>query len=66
MPGNCAVAGCDNSWRNDSAKDLSYHRLPKDEGMRKIWITRCCRKDSFNCKNATKSTIHVVTIDEIS
>jgi len=49
MPG-CAVAGCSNWHGKASCTDeaLSFHRFPKDEALRKVWINRCCRKDEFN------------------
>jgi hypothetical protein len=47
----CAVAVC------PSPADVSYHRFPKDQKLRKVW-TQCCKRDdpfnedkSFICGN---------------
>jgi len=59
MPTNCAVASCRNTHHNEAGKSLSFHRFPnKDEGLVKLWIGRCCRKDPFNAKTARICSEH--------
>ena len=58
MPQKCAVAGCDNWWRTDDSKVTSYHRFPKDDFLRKVWLSRCCRKDVVNVNEARICSEH--------
>jgi hypothetical protein len=57
---NCAVADCTNWGQNVGLGDvvISYHRFPKDDTLRSVWITRCCRKDRLNPKTATICSVH--------
>ncbi|XP_054760837.1 THAP domain-containing protein 10-like [Lytechinus pictus] len=36
MPNRCIVAGCSNTPKDD----VSLHRFPKDENLRKLWISK--------------------------
>ena len=47
MP-TCAIAGCSSSnryKRSDSTTSISFHCFPSEPQLRKIWITRCRRKN---------------------
>lgn len=62
MPGmRCAVGTCNNSFRKFSPQDtnyISFHRFPKDEKLRKVWIKACFRKDNFNPDSSYICNIH--------
>ena len=58
----CAVVGCANRGHKSKADSdvgvISYHRLPKDETLRTVWINYCCQKDQINVKNARICSAH--------
>jgi hypothetical protein len=53
----CAVAIC------PSPKGVSYHRLPKDPKLRKVWLQSCHRKDEFNHDQARICENHFLPSD---
>lgn len=53
-----SVASCKDTWCTEAAKRLSFHRVPKDDRLVKAWISRCCRKDSFNAKTSVICSEH--------
>lgn len=57
MPG-CAVANCINNDKNSKDKEITFHRIPKDEGLRKAWIHACKRADDFNANNVKVCSCH--------
>ena len=54
---HCAVALC------PSPRGVSYHRLPKDPKMRKVWLLACKRKDNFNHDEARVCETHFLPTD---
>ena len=50
----CAVVGCANQGRKSKADSdvnvIPYHRFPKDETLRTMWINYCCLIDQINVK----------------
>ena len=55
----CAVAVC------PSPKDshIIYHSFPKNDLMKKTWVVKCKRDDSFNCRFATVCSNHFLPSD---
>ena len=43
---HCCVFGCTNYSSKSSDKGISFHRIPKDQGLRKAWIARI-RRDNL-------------------
>lgn len=41
----CMVPGCTNDSKTSKEKEISYHRLPKDKKLSKIWIEKTKRKN---------------------
>lgn len=41
----CAAFGCNSSSEQKRKNDVSFYRLPKDETIRKIWISRLKREN---------------------
>lgn len=37
---------------------VMYHRFPKSEELRRVWVLRCKRNDTFNPDNARVCSIH--------
>ena len=56
MPKICAVYGC--SSNNGDKGNLSFHKFPKNETVRKKWIHVCKRKDPFIVDTAVISSLH--------
>jgi hypothetical protein len=54
---HCAVAVC------PSPQGVSYHRIPKDPKLRKIWLLACKRKDDFNHDEARVCENHFLPTD---
>lgn len=42
MP-HCMVPGCTNGSKKTKGTEISYHRLPKDAKLKKIWISKTSR-----------------------
>lgn len=65
MP-QCAVATCRNSHRRTRAEAVRYHRFPRAEGTRELWVSACGRSSnergdpSFNIATARICSIHFV------
>lgn len=58
---NCAVAQCSNLGTKTSG--IMYHRFPKSDDLRRVWISRCKRSDKFNPDNARVCSVHFRTED---
>ena len=54
---HCAIAGCSNNSRR-TADNKSFHRFPKYDTLRRVWINRCCRKDALNVATARVCSEH--------
>ncbi len=68
MPGTrCAVAGCNNSHAKTKhlSQVLSHFSFPKCADLRKIWVDRCKRKDSFNPSTSHVCSTHFLDSDFI-
>lgn len=50
MP-TCSVAKCNTYNRKTKGTNVSYHKFPKNEELRKTWINACKREDKFNVTN---------------
>ena len=57
MP-HCMVPGCANGSRKTKGIPVSYHRLPKDEKMRKIWLNRIRRDNPPQAKSCYVCSMH--------
>ncbi|XP_072389801.1 uncharacterized protein [Diabrotica undecimpunctata] len=63
MPGTgCSVANCKNNFyknkKSDSVQQIAFFTFPKNTNLEKIWIMRCCRKDTINIKTARVCSNH--------
>ena len=52
------VPGCANGSRKTKGIPVSYHRLPKDEKMRKIWLNRIRRDNPPQAKSCYVCSMH--------
>ena len=58
MP-HCMVPGCANGSRKTKGIPVSYHRLPKDEKMRKIWLNKIRRDNPPQAKSCYVCSMHL-------
>jgi len=60
MPSSCAVAICKLNFDHGKilGQKIAYYRFPKDENLRKIWITKCRRADQFNPDTSRICSLH--------
>lgn len=61
MPGSCcAVAVCSNNSKLTKIKKLnvSYHRFPRNNALRKAWTNACRRKDIWNPSTSFICSVH--------
>lgn len=71
MPGRtCAVFGCNNNSVRTKARgeNIVYHRFPKENNLvfstvRKEWIRRCGRSNTFNPHTSQICSIHFTQND---
>ena len=56
MPNNCAVFGCYSSYHKK--ENITFHKFPKDEELKRQWIQLCKRADQINVKNARVCSLH--------
>lgn len=57
----CAVAQCRNYGFKSAG--VMYHRFPKNEELRRLWISRCKRSDKFNPDNSRVCSVHFLPGD---
>ncbi|KAJ8909353.1 hypothetical protein NQ315_003776, partial [Exocentrus adspersus] len=70
MPGTrCGIYGCNNTYKtNKNGVKYSFHRMPKakdlvSDTIRKQWIIRCKRKDTFDADNIFICSAHFTKND---
>ena len=56
MPSSYAVYGCTSSYTKKG--NIAFHRLPKNDKIRRIWSHFCKRKDAVNADNALMCSLH--------
>lgn len=56
----CAVAICPNPRTIDG---FMYHRFPKDDSTRKLWVVKCKRQDKFNPSTSRVFSNHFLPND---
>ncbi|KAG8247203.1 hypothetical protein J6590_065868 [Homalodisca vitripennis] len=63
----CAVATCPNNSKKTKGSEqrVVYHKFPKDSETCKIWLSKCKRGDSVNCKYAYVCSDHFAPSDYI-
>lgn len=52
----CIAFGCSNDSRY--SKNISYHRLPRDEKQRKVWLTKISRENPTISQNSVVCSEH--------
>ena len=52
MPRICAIAVCENIEGKNEL--ISFHKFPKDDKLKSIWINKCFRKDLYLNPNKDK------------
>jgi len=62
MP-SCAIAKCSSNENNCKEKGITFHRIPKDKGLRKAWVHACKRADKFNVDSVKVCSLHFVDDD---
>ncbi|GAB6030066.1 hypothetical protein CHUAL_005747 [Chamberlinius hualienensis] len=45
---SCVVSTCPNVGRKTASRGVSYHRFPKKDEIKKLWVRKCGRSDQFN------------------
>lgn len=58
---SCAVAQCHNCCFKEPG--TIYHRFPKSEELRRVWLSRCKRTDKFNVNTARVCSKHFLPED---
>lgn len=59
----CAVLKCGTYSRKTKGSNVIYHPFPKDPDLRKDWISKCERKNSFNVELARVCSKHFLNTD---
>ena len=44
---NCLVVNCYNTYKNTKGKGVSFHKLPVNENLKKIWLAKIKREDAL-------------------
>ena len=44
---NCLVVNCHNTYKNTKGKGVSFHKLPVNENLKKIWLAKIKREDAL-------------------
>lgn len=68
MPGTrCTVAICNNSKEKTkrSGEQIYYHKFPKSDPYRNIWVQRCRRAGVWNPNSCHICSIHFTSEDYI-
>ena len=52
------VPGCTNGSRKTKGTDISFHRLPKDKKLSKIWIEKTLRKNPSKLDSCYVCSVH--------
>ena len=42
---NCLVVNCHNTYKNTKGKGVSFHKLPVNKNLKKIWPAKIKRED---------------------
>ncbi|XP_066970831.1 uncharacterized protein [Macrobrachium rosenbergii] len=61
MPNICALFGCHSN--SDLNTDLTFHKFPKNEDLRKKWIHLCKKKHKFNAESSRFCSVHFQSTD---
>lgn len=56
MPNCGAVYGCYSNYRNNNG--ITFHRCPKNDEVKKKWISLCRRQDPINGNRAVICSLH--------
>ena len=55
----CSAVGCNsNSNKKDKPKEISFHRLPREESLRKVWLANLKRENPPPEKNIRICSLH--------
>ena len=44
---NCLVVNCHNTYKNTKGKGESFHKLPENGNLKKIWLAKIKREDAI-------------------
>ena len=44
---NCLVVNCHNAYKNTKGKGESFHKLPENGNLKKIWLAKIKREDAI-------------------
>lgn len=58
----CAVTICNNR-QGKNRGDVSFHRFPASETLRKVWLLRCGRDENFDCAQGRVCSVHFAEED---
>ena len=61
MPNSCVALNCKTGYGNSTAENVSLHRLPKNEDVKKEWLKRLSRKDFSPSENSRVCSKHFTT-----
>ena len=54
----CMVPGCTNCSKKTKGSDISYHRLPNDQQMRRTWLRRVRRDNLPKANSCYVCSVH--------
>ncbi|XP_071525284.1 transposable element P transposase [Panulirus ornatus] len=57
MPSNCSISSCLSNYSQGN-ESVIFHRFPKDNTVRREWITACGQQDIINPNNARICSLH--------
>ena len=61
MPNNCAVFGCNSSYKKKG--NIIFHKFPKNDELKLKWIHLCKRQDKINGDRALICSLHFKATD---
>ncbi|XP_068211279.1 nucleolar and coiled-body phosphoprotein 1-like isoform X2 [Palaemon carinicauda] len=63
MPSNCAIHGCNNRYEICIGTGIRFFRFPRDEAVRRDWVSKCKRSEEINTKYAAVCSEHFTEKD---
>ena len=63
MPNKCVAVGCSSGHHKQTPSDVTFHRFPKKEEIRQIWIRRVAIQDFYPKESHRLCSLHFTDSD---